>query len=83
MKTNPAMRVVLFFAREPSEELTTQDVADKFGIDSKHVARVLQRRKDMGYLSSRAIAGQQCGRMWMAGPVIHAECGTSRSLEPA
>jgi hypothetical protein len=67
-------RVVVFFARNPSEELTTHDIVEKFGAsDTRSAKQSLRQAVYVGVLRfdwQPGVIG-----VYSAGPVLRAEVG--------
>lgn len=62
------LRVTLYFARNPDEELTTFDVADKFETNPRHVTALLRRAVDDGVLRKSGTCGRGNVSTYQAGP---------------
>lgn len=67
-------RVSIFFARNPEEELTTEDVAVKFGVNSRDVSKYL-----LGYCKSNVLSRRRVKlddqwpfMVYSAGPALKA-----------
>ena len=78
-----ALRVMLFFARNPDEELTTADIALKFAIRSEDVRNILARAVSNRLL--RRDGGNSGGRgrvlVYSAGDLLLSLIGERRILE--
>lgn len=79
-----ALRVVLFFARNPEEHLLTQDVSEKFGMPAKDVVNCLRRPVEDGMLAKVVQAsGKRPGRgqeaTYAAGPRLLEMIGEKRA----
>lgn len=66
-----SMRLAIFFAANPHEELLTSDIAAKFDVEPMHVAWSLKRRIDEGYFArTRSSAGRGRESVYTAGPLL-------------
>ena len=83
MSVGGALRVVLFFARNPEEDLTTADVTLKFAIPAEHVRNALARAVANGLL--RRNGGSTGGRgkmlVYSAGDMLLSLIGERRLVE--
>lgn len=74
MKLTLRERVLMFFARNPDEELSTHDIMEKFGIlHSKSVKKGLMYAVDQALLERRWTLGSVA--VYSAGPALLAEVG--------
>jgi hypothetical protein len=64
-----SLRVMLFFARNPHEELSTRDVAEKFGVYPESVRKNLRSNVDRGLLSFDMQLRSR-GGIYRAGPLL-------------
>lgn len=52
-KPTCGVRILLFFALAPDEELTYSDVAEKFGVDRKNIKSTIASSVEAGLLAKR------------------------------
>jgi hypothetical protein len=62
-------RVVIWFARNPDECLTTTDIAAKFNCESVEVAKSLRDQRNSGWLRSDGVVPKGL-LTWYAGPEL-------------
>jgi hypothetical protein len=75
----PRLRVLVFFAANPEEELTTKDIEVKFGfLSMASVTDSLRRFRVAGYLECDGRGGPGNCATWRAGPTLLREIGVAR-----
>jgi hypothetical protein len=70
-----AFRVALYFGRNPDEQLSTADIAVKFGVDADNVRSQLRRAVECEVIAKRSV-GPGHPAEYSAGPKLLTMIGT-------
>jgi DNA-binding IclR family transcriptional regulator len=68
-----ALLVVLWFARNPDEELLTTDISARFGVPRDDVWRLLRGLRREGWLEMQLARQRYAPATWRAGPRLRQE----------